>query len=221
MSSDTQSVALVVARHGETVWNTESRIQGHIDTDLSPRGLAQAQALANRLRDEPIAAVYSSDLKRALDTAAVLAHIRGLDLHTDARLRERSFGLFEGSTYLEAQANWPREWALWSRRDPAHAVPGGESTFQVRDRVQAFLASVLQRHAGQCVACVTHGGILDLLYRLAMGVAWETPRAQRIPNAAINRLHLAWADGTHSKVSLRVEVWADEGHLQDARDELR
>lgn len=219
MSGATPSVTLVIARHGETVWNTESRIQGHIDTDLSDRGREQADALARCLAPEPIAALYASDLRRAQATADPLARRLGLALVLDGRLRERSFGLFEGSTYTEAQATWPREWALWSRRDPSHAVPGGESTFQVRDRVTSFLDDLLHRHAGQCVACVTHGGILDLLYRLAQGIAWETPRAQRIPNAAINRLQLSRSGG--GRIALAVHQWADEAHLQDARDELR
>lgn len=224
MSIKPLRAVLIVARHGETDWNTQSRIQGHLDTPLSDKGLEQAHALAQRLCSESLAAVYASDLARASRTAQAVSVACGLELRLDPRLRERRFGLFEGATYAEAQVNWPDEWALWAQRQPWHAVPGGESTLQVRDRVVSCLSEIVVRHAGQRVLVVSHGGVIDILYRLAQGVAWEAPREHKIPNAAVNVLSAQWhPEGSDdaNRLTLAVQVWADQAHLAQARDELR
>jgi probable phosphoglycerate mutase len=215
---------LVLIRHGETDWNAQSRIQGHIDIGLSERGRQQAQALAGCLRGEALSAIYASDLGRARQTALPLALDQGLELRLDPRLRERGFGLFEGSTYTEAKANWPNEYAIWQRRDPGHAVPGGESYLEARARVLQCLEEIVRRHADQPVAVVTHGGVLDIVYRFAHGIAWETPRSHLIPNACINRVSARWArragpDGS-TRLELTVHTWAENRHLEDIRDEL-
>jgi len=196
---------LLLMRHGETAWNVEGRIQGHTDTPLSERGLAQAQELVLVLREEPIAAVYSSDLGRARETAAPLARERGLALQIEPRLRERGFGLFEGHTYDEAQARWPAEYAIWQRREPAYAVPGGESYLELRSRVLASLAAIAAAHDGATVAVITHGGVLDAVFRAARGIPWEVPRSHRLPNAAVNRVDVAWPGPR-----LSVTRWAGE-----------
>jgi probable phosphoglycerate mutase len=209
---------LLLIRHGETDWNAQSRIQGHIDIDLSERGHQQARSLARALRAEALAAVYASDLGRARQTALPLALDRGLELRLDPRLRERGFGLFEGSTYAQAQANWPNEYAIWQRRDPGHAVPGGESYLQARTRVMQCLEEIVRRHEGQAVALVTHGGVLDIVYRWAHGIAWQTPRSHLIPNACINRVLARWSrPGTAQAtpaLELTVLAWAQDGHLK-------
>lgn len=209
---------LILIRHGETQWNAQSRIQGHIDTSLSDAGLTQVRALVRGLRAEALAAVYTSDLARARETAQPLAHDKGLELRVDPRLRERGFGLFEGSTYEQAQRRWPTEYAVWARRDPGHALPGGESTWQVRERVFEALAQIVARHAGSAVAVVTHGGVLDVVYRAAHAIAWETPRSHLLPNASINRVHAA-LDAPRRELSFVVESWAEDRHLDGARDE--
>jgi probable phosphoglycerate mutase len=217
---------LWLIRHGETEWNAQSRIQGHIDIALSPRGQRQAQALARFLRDAPLSAVYASDLARARDTALPVARQGGLELRIDPRLRERGFGLFEGSTYAEAQANWPHEYAIWQRREPGHALPGGESYLQARARVLQCLDEIVRRHAGAgagatppVVAIVTHGGVLDIVYRHAFAIAWETPRSHLLPNASINRVAARRA-GPAAPLELSVLGWAEAGHLDGSRDEI-
>jgi probable phosphoglycerate mutase len=224
MSGVIAEATLVVIRHGETEWNAESRIQGHLDTPLSAVGRDQAQAVAARLQQTPIAAVYASDLKRATQTGQAIALACGHELRLDPRLRERRFGLFEGSTYQEAETNWPGEWALWVRRQPGHAIPGGESTFQVRDRLFACLGDTVVRHAGQSVVVVTHGGVIDILYRLATGVPWEAPRQHRIPNAAINIMTVRSRGADTAGMpglDIHLQTWADQTHLVLSRDELR
>jgi probable phosphoglycerate mutase len=222
-----EATRLLLIRHGETEWNAQSRIQGHIDIGLSTRGHQQALALTRHVRAEAPAAVYASDLTRARQTALPLARDLGQQLRVDARLRERGFGLFEGFTYAEAQANWPNEYAIWQRRDPRHALPGGESYLDARARVLECLEEIVRRHPGALVAVVTHGGVLDIVYRAAHGIAWETPRSHLIPNACINRVVALPARNTRpsaaaqaTRLDLSVLSWAEDGHLNEARDEL-
>jgi len=208
-------VQLLLIRHGETEWNSEGRIQGFRDIGLSGRGLRQAQVLARHLCGQALDAIYASDLARAVQTAEPLARQRGAVVQIDARLKERGFGLFEGHTYAEAEANWPQEYAIWQRRDPGHAVPGGESYRDARVRVLASIDELTRRHAGQTIAVVTHGGVLDIIYRAAQGIPWETPRSHLLPNASINRVR-----ARHPGPELQVLAWAESGHLEAARDEL-
>jgi probable phosphoglycerate mutase len=206
---------LLLIRHGETEWNSEGRIQGFRDIGLSERGHRQAQVLARHLAGHAIDAIYSSDLRRAIQTAEPLARQLGARVQIDPRLKERGFGLFEGHTYAEAEANWPHEYAIWQRRDPGHAVPGGESYRDARVRVLASLDELTRLHAGQTVAIVTHGGVLDIVYRAAEAIPWETPRSHLLPNASINRVR-----ARHPGPQLEVLDWAQSSHLQDARDEI-
>jgi len=104
---------IVAVRHGETVWNAEMRMQGQLDTALSGRGRWQASRAAEALVGEGIEAIVASDLARAYDTAAAIAAALGLAITTDAGLRERCFGIFEGHTYAEIDARWPEPAARW------------------------------------------------------------------------------------------------------------
>ncbi len=179
---------LLVMRHGETAWNAAARIQGQLDIPLSPRGEQQAQRLAGRLAGEPIDAVYSSDLARAAQTAQPLARRLGLAPRPEPRLRERRFGLFEGSSYAEAEQRWPAEFARWRERDPDVAIPGGEAPREVARRVLAAVAGIVRAHPGATVAVFTHGGVLDVIYRAARRLPWQLPRTYPLHNAAINRV---------------------------------
>jgi broad specificity phosphatase PhoE len=145
-------------RHGETEWNVAGRIQGQTDVPLSPRGRAQARELAERLGGSQVAAIWSSDLRRALDTAAPLADRLGLELHVTRALRERDFGDDEGKHDDEV---WPlRPLAYW--RDPDTAHPNGETRRDVWNRVAAFLDELLADPPAEEIALVTHGGPIRL-----------------------------------------------------------
>jgi 2,3-bisphosphoglycerate-dependent phosphoglycerate mutase len=201
---------LLLIRHGETQWNEDGRIQGYRDIDLSERGRRQALVLARHLAQQPIAAVIASDLARARDTAQPLAQALGLALRIDSRLRERGFGIFEGTTDEEARTRWPAEYAIWRRREPGHALPGGgESYLAARARVLPCMEEIAREHAGATVAVITHGGVLDIVYRAALGIAWETPRSHLLPNASINRV-----EAIYPGPALRVIAWAESGHLE-------
>jgi 2,3-bisphosphoglycerate-dependent phosphoglycerate mutase len=137
------STTLLVIRHGETAWNAEHRIQGHLDIPLSPAGIRQAAYLAERLAGESIDAVYSSELARAWLTAVPFAARLGLEIVADTRLRERSFGVFEGLTLDEIAAQHPEAFRRWRERDPGWAIDGGESGRQLIDRVLAALSRLM------------------------------------------------------------------------------
>lgn len=210
-----QPARLVLIRHGQTEWNAAGRLQGAIDVPLSERGRWQAQRVAERLREEPFAAVVSSDLARAWQTAAPLAEALGLPVQPEPRLRERAYGIFEGERYADLAERYPTEWAAHLARDPDWVIPGGESIGQLRDRVAAALDEIARRHAGGQVAVIAHGGVLDAAYRLATGLPWQAQRTHALPNAGINRLSAQAAP-----LALEIVDWADVVHLSDVLDEL-
>lgn len=205
---------LLLIRHGETAWNAEHRIQGHLDIPLSPSGFRQAQRLAERLAGEAIAAVYSSELARAWFTALPLAERLGVEVSAEPRLRERSFGIFEGLTLDEVADRHPQEFAHWRGRDPDWLLEGGESGRQLIDRVLAALHDIVARHRGSTVAVVSHGGVLDVVYRSARALPWHSPREHQMLNASINRLA-----ASASPLELAILDWGDIAHLAEARDE--
>ncbi|MCS7100640.1 MAG: histidine phosphatase family protein [Burkholderiaceae bacterium] len=209
------AATLLLIRHGETAWNAAGRIQGQLDVPLSATGLWQAQRLAQRLAAEPLAALYASDLTRAALTAQPLAQAHGLPVRYDARLRERHFGVFQGLTAEEVAARHPAEFAAWRARDPHWVVPGGESGAQLITRALAALADIAQRHVGQTVAVVAHGGVLDAAYRHARALPWQAPREHPIANAAINRVQ-----ASDAPLRLQIVQWGDVAHLAATRDEL-
>ena len=197
---------LVVIRHGETAWNAAGRLQGHQDIALNALGWAQAAALAAALAGEGLAAVVSSDLQRAWQTATALAGPLGLTLHAEPGLRERCFGQLEGLTHAEIEARWPAQARGVRERDPAFAPEGGESLLQLQARCLASVDRVAAAFAGRSVALVCHGGVLDILYRAATHVALDRPRSWPLGNASINRL-------LHTPQGLALVGWNDNAHL--------
>lgn len=202
-----QVTRILAVRHGETAWNRDTRIQGHTDIALNERGRWQAEQLAQCLRDEPIAAIYASDLGRAFDTAQAVARVKGLHVVPHKGLRERHFGRFEGQTWAELESRWPTEALAWRKRMPDFAPAGGESLEQFQLRVIPTVLDLASRHPGEQVLMVAHGGVLDILYRAATRLALTAPRSWELPNAAVNRL--LW-----SPEGLTLVGWADTAHLQ-------
>ncbi len=147
-------------RHGETDWNAGRRVQGHTDVPLSARGREQAAELAARLADWPIGAIFSSDLRRALETARPLADRLGLEPVVDPILRERNFGVFEGLQDSEVEARLDDPSAFW--RDPDTRPDDGESRREVWSRVTAFLDGLLEDPPAEEIAIVSHGGPIRL-----------------------------------------------------------
>lgn len=205
-----QNITHILAiRHGETRWNVDGRLQGQLDIELNERGLRQAQQLANALKDHPLDALYSSDLMRAMQTAQPIAHALQRPVQTLAGLRERHFGYYQGKTFLQVQAMAPDDAQRWQQRDPDF-VPGesGESLHVFQARILQTLSDIVQKHEGQTIAIITHGGVLDTLYRNATHQDIRAPRTWQLGNASISRL--LW-----SPEGLSMVRWADASHLDD------
>ena len=207
-SPDAQFTRLIAVRHGETAWNVDTRVQGQLDIGLNEVGRRQSVRLAQALVDEQLEALYASDLGRARDTALAVASLTGLPLQLDPRLRERAFGRFEGMTYAEIEQRFPDESRRWRQRDPDFAPEGGgEALAAFQARAVAAVAAIASRHRGRHVAVITHGGVLDALYRAAARVALDAPRTWHLGNAGINRL-------LHGEAGFTLVGWGDTGHLQ-------
>ena len=203
-----------LVRHGETDWNAERRLQGHLDVPLNATGHLQAAAAASHLADKQFAAIYCSDLARARQTATSIGATSSLTPISDPALRERHYGQFQGLTYDEACAQHPVAYARFLERDPSFAFSdGGESLTTFAHRVRSALERIATQHPAQRILVVTHGGVLDIAYRLAAGTDLESPRDFTIPNAALNWLEF---NGTR----WRLLAWADQTHLANSRDEL-
>ncbi|ARU06927.1 histidine phosphatase family protein [Comamonas serinivorans] len=200
---------IILIRHGETAWNASTRIQGHTDIGLNARGLLQAQLVAQALAQrEPLAAIVSSDLSRARQTAQATGDATGVAVQVDAQWRERAFGRFEGERFDDILARWPEEAQRWRTREPDWQAPdGGESLVQLRARIAQALNTLAARHAGQLIAIFTHGGVIDVVHRLARGLDLQAPRSWQLANAAIHRL--LWTPD-----SLHIVGWDDQQHLQ-------
>jgi len=199
---------LLVIRHGETDWNRQHRFQGQIDVPLNAIGLAQAERLGQRLEHEAIDVLVSSDLQRACRTALPLQQSRGLTPMVQPLWREQHFGLLEGLDVPTIRSQHGPLWNQWVRHEADYALPqGGESNVAFHARVMQALAALLAAHAGRRLAVVTHGGVLDMLWREARGLPLHGPRECDIPNTGINRLR--WDGGR-----LHIVQWADADHLQ-------
>lgn len=204
----TAGTEVYLARHGETDWNTQQRFQGQTDIGLNARGLEQATRLGRRMARVPIDAIYSSDLMRAVATAKPSADAHGEQVRPDVRLRERHFGMFEGHTYSDIQRRFPEQYLRWQQRDSDFALEGGESLKQVLARIRAGLDDLAAMHRGDSILIVTHGGVLDLVYRYVNHVPLEVPRAWPTNNAALNQLR-------HTSQGWQMVNWGDEEHLID------
>jgi probable phosphoglycerate mutase len=206
MNSD--GISLVFVRHGETESNAEQRYIGHLDSPLSERGIEQVAAVAARLGEEGVNTIYTSDLGRAATTAEAIAEACGVHLVTDTRLRERHAGVFQGLRISEARTRFPDYFAETEEPTPSTAIPEGESALQVEARFIPFLEEVCQRHAGQFVVLVTHGGLIRTVLWHLLESSYVAARWARVDNTSLSIFrseHGRWV----------LDAWNDTGHLRN------
>jgi probable phosphoglycerate mutase len=206
--SSAQATRILAIRHGETLWNVDSRIQGHLDIGLNATGRWQAERLGQALSGEPMAAIYSSDLSRALYTALAVSRHTGVPVQPEPGLRERSFGEFEGRTFAEIEIELPEQAQRWRQRDPTFTPVGGESLLMLEARVMSVAGRLAAQHPGEQIALFAHGGVMDILYRAATRLDLQAARTWALGNTAINRL--LWSPEGFSLVG-----WADVQHLSE------
>lgn len=199
---------LVLIRHGETDMNRELRFQGHVDVGLNGIGLQQARRLATRLGGEQAHGLYASDLRRARQTADPIAAGLALAAVAEAGLREQNFGRVDGMRVDDIKEHHPGCWEGWLRFEQDYAMPEGESTRQFHARVMEALGRIVAAHPDQTLVVVTHGGVLDMIYRTARSLGLDGPRQSEIPNAGLNRVKVRQG-------SIEILDWADTRHLTD------
>lgn len=212
---------ILLIRHGETDWNAEKRLQGHLDIPLNAEGRRQAAAAGQALLNEQLDAIFSSDLLRARQTAQEVAAPRGMMVHVDPGLRERCYGAFEGMLYAEISQRYPEAFAAWRAHEVDARFPEGERVAETlrefADRAIGTITRIVNARQYRKIALVTHGGVLDCAYRVAQGISFSRERDFTIFNAGINRF--VW-NGT----ALQLVKWGDVAHLQTqalfARDEI-
>ncbi|MBU4533314.1 MAG: alpha-ribazole phosphatase [Eubacteriales bacterium] len=178
--------SLYLVRHGETLWNNVMRYQGHCDIALNETGERQARALADRLAGEQFAAVYSSDLTRAYQTASIIAQPHGLPVNRLNSLREIHFGEWEGLSREEIRRRYPKESELWWAQPLYTRLPGGETLAEVRDRAVGSVQSIARNHTGDQVIITAHGGTIRAIVATYLGMDLNEYWRLRQDNAALS-----------------------------------
>ncbi len=181
---------ILVVRHGETDWNKKRVFQGQTDTQLNHAGRTQAIAVQQALSSLQLAAVYSSDLSRARETAEIIAQPHHLEVQTDLRLREIGFGVFEGKSHEQLMVSeWADHFAKYKQDPLRNRPPQGERPEEVLERVSTFYRDLCTKHqAGETVLVAAHGGSCRMLICAAMEAAAELNRHIRLDNCSISEL---------------------------------
>lgn len=197
-----------LVRHGETDWNAQRRLQGHTDIDLNTKGQAQAKQMALALKNINLQfdVLYTSDLQRAAKTAQAIEALFKTSAISNASLRERHLGALQGLTTDEAPLHEPDLWASHLSRNINENLRDGESILQFANRIQSALEQIRAQHSGKTILLVSHGGSLDMMYRIASNQALDAEKAVAVPNASLN-----WI--SHDGLAWKVDSWADTSHL--------
>jgi probable phosphoglycerate mutase len=203
-------VRILLARHGETVFNVEGRWQGQSDSPLTDRGLAQARVLAEALRGQPIAALYSSDLGRAMATAHEVGQVHGLQTIAEPRLREISCGEFTGMNRADIETHFGDLLHRWAYHPATMRLPGGETLVEAQARALDFFAERMPSYPNQTVVIIAHGAIGQAILVNAMGrditALWLK---ERVDNCQISRLEWTAEHG------LKLVELSDTRHLTE------
>lgn len=199
---------IFLIRHGLTMWNHEFRYQGHTDIELSIEGRAQAQALQKRLAQENITAIFSSDLKRAVETAEIINQRHKLALNINPLFKEINFGVWEGLTYNDLKIKYPEQLKVWLDTPHLLKLERGETFEQLRDRAVLGMQEVLSLHHEGNILIVSHGGtiaslICGLLHEPLVRM-WEYKQK----NAALNILQI-------KDEQVSIEMLNDTSHLDN------
>ncbi len=166
-------IRIYIARHGETTWNVEGRIQGRSDPGLSPEGYAQSRALLEQLKGRPLSAIYTSTLKRSILTAQPIADHFGLPLQKQPELDEIAFGILEGKQVLGSDGDVKSEWERFKEDRFTYRIPGGENYTDVMNRVRPFVETILRNHKGEEILIVGHRVVNQMLIGVLMDYPLE------------------------------------------------
>jgi probable phosphoglycerate mutase len=176
---------IILIRHGETEWNSQKRMQGHSNSNLSEVGRGQIQALGELMKNVSFDHIYSSDSLRTSQTAEAITQYSGHTLQFDQRIREKNLGVFEGLTSTEAKERHPEIYRLFKTAGANYVIDEGESTQQLLERALEFIEEIRLRHPQERVVMVTHGGVVRVLMKHALGLSIDAPTRFIIKNTGI------------------------------------
>jgi probable phosphoglycerate mutase len=199
---------LYIVRHGETQWNKQAMQQGQLNSPLSETGQAQAQCLIQGFSNIYLDKIYSSDLGRAYHTALIIAESKDMTITQDPRLRERHLGIMQGLTKEQFKEQYPQEWKSFISEDPDYILPQGESARQRQQRSVTALEEIARKHGGETLLVVTHGGVLQGLFRQVLGLPQDKPRHFSLFNGAINRFSYSQQSGW------TLDSWGEISHMK-------
>ncbi len=185
-----QKTELVLIRHGETFWNIQSRMQGHLNSNLSKLGLSQISLLGKWMMKIKFSHIYCSDSPRARLTAEAITKFSGHDLKIDKRLREKNLGIFEGLTSDEAMDKYPEAFQLFKTKGSEYIIKNGESTKQLFERTFELIEEIRNNHKNERVVIVTHGGVVRVLIKHILGISLDSDTCFQIRNTGL--FHLFW-----------------------------
>ena len=203
---------LLLIRHAQTEWNIQRRFQGHGDSPITEEGQEQLQRLKSRLAGLEFDVVYSSDLRRTMETAKMLY---GKQRVEEPRLRERGVGILEGLNLEQIMAEHAEAFRAFRSGDKNHQIEGGESLQNALNRAWTFLEEVPEKHPGAELAAVSHAGLIRLICKQILGLALDAPNFFQIPNTSLTQLVFSPKDRSWS-----LECLADTTHLQPVFDPL-
>ena len=197
---------LLLLSHAQTDWNVAGRFQGHTDIPLNDHGHRQALAWQQQLAREPLDQVWSSDLLRAAETAETVAKPHGLMPRMDQRLRELSFGAWEGLTYAEIEARHPAELAAWRKCHAKFSAPGGETLMDMAERLRRFARDLDNDTASSTVLVVAHRGALRTLLCVLLEQPVERQASYHLEIASLSELTGAAAKWTLRRINETLRV---------------
>lgn len=178
---------LYLIRHGETEWNRQRRTQGcGNDLSLSQNGLLQAKALANRLKNISVDTIYSSDLKRAYETAFEISKTIELPVNTSPGLREMNLGCFEGLTFDEIERQYKEVFEIWRSNPKETIIPEGEALITLQERISSEIDEIIQEHDGKNIIVVSHGISIKMLILKVLCMDISNHDRIRLDNAGIS-----------------------------------
>ena len=203
---------LLFIRHAQTEWNIQRRFQGHGDSPITEEGQEQLQRLKSRLAGLEFDVVYSSDLRRTMETSKMLS---GKQRVEEPRLRERGVGILEGLNLEQIMAEHAEAFRAFRSGDKDHQIEGGESLQIALNRAWTFLEEMPEKHPGAELAAVSHAGLIRLICKQILGLALDAPNFFQIPNTSLTQLVFSPKDRSWS-----LECLADTTHLQPVFDPL-
>ena len=203
---------LLLIRHAQTEWNIQRRFQGHGDSPITEEGQEQLQRLKSRLAGLEFDVVYSSDLRRTMETSKMLS---GKQRVKEPRLRERGVGILEGLNLEQIMAEHNEAFRAFRSGDKDHQIEGGESLQIALNRAWTFLEEMPEKHPGAELAAVSHAGLIRLICKQILGLALDAPNFFQIPNTSLTQLVFSPKDRSWS-----LECLADTTHLQPVFDPL-